>query len=376
MFKIGIVTHYYKSNNYGGNLQAYALCEYINKRFGYDAEQISYNRSAKYNLKCFIRETVLFLRDYKNLFLVFKLKKRIKAILSFNQQKIRHSTPFTDSTIYRTNKVYDAFITGSDQVWHPIAVCPVYLLDFVQKGKTKFSYAASLAVDEISDETREKFRKSLESYTGISVRENNVVSILDDVTEKNVECVLDPTLLLEPEDWDKVCEKCDIPEKFVFCYYLGDDDNLRDIASKYAVKRNLRIVTLPHIHGFYRECDAKFGDYGLYDVSPAQFITLIKNAETVFTDSFHASVFSIIYKKNFYVFERNSKQSMASRLYTLTEMFGLEGRFCDTEEKATIDYIESINGYDYSINSDRFNEAKIKSDAFLEMNLERVENEE
>lgn len=372
--KIGIITHYYKSNNYGGNLQAYALCEYL-KNIGYDVEQISYKRTFCYNMKSLVWKVIEIVKNYNNFFLFLKIRKRKKAILGFNQHKIKHSVVWKESTICKSNEVYDVFITGSDQVWHPSAVCSVYLLDFVAEDKIKFSYAASLAVNDIPDEIRGIYRQSLSDYNSISVREKNAVEILGKVTDKKIECVLDPTLLLSSNEWDKICEKCELPQKYIFCYFLGDDVSHRNIVTEYASKRCLKIATLPHIHGFYRNCDVKFADYNLYDISPAQFISLIKNSEAVFTDSFHASVFSIIYKKDFFVFERNTKESMGARLYTLTEMFGVEERFCDTKDKLNIEYIEKT--IDQGINFDfkKYEELKEKSEIFLRTNLEREKNE-
>lgn len=372
--KVGIITHYYKSDNYGGNLQAYALCEYINRYLGCEAEQISYDKKSEKKFKLFAWKIYNSVRNYKNFLIYSKLKKRRKALLHFNQDTIKHSIPYSNQTINNANNEYDVFITGSDQVWHPSAVCPAYLLNFVQKGKTKLSYAASLAIDELPDCNKDYYRKSLNDYTAISVRESNAVDILGEIIDKKIEVVLDPTLLLSKEDWDNICDECNVPDKYLFCFFLGNDVNHRKLANDYAKRKELKIVTLPNLLGSFRNCDSGFGDYCLYDVSPTQFISLVKNSEMVFTDSFHASVFSIIYKKDFFVFERNSKKSMGSRIYTLMEMFDLKERFCDTKEKMTIEYMEKFPTVDYNKKFEKYEVMKEKSELFLRENLKKNES--
>lgn len=372
MVKIGIITHYYKSENYGGNLQAYALCKYIRQYLGYDAEQISYSRRSNVNIKAFLGRLFRLIRKYKNLRITRQLRQRRRAILRFNQEAIRHSIPYTDANLKETNAVYDVFITGSDQVWHPHAVCPAYLLDFLQPEKTKLSYAASVAVNTLTEEQCRRYRDGLKDYAAVSVREKSTVELIQRLTDKHVECVLDPTLLLSRADWDEICEEYSIVGPYVFCYFLGDDAKHRQLAENYAEKRGLKIVTLPHSLGTYRDCDRNFGDVQLYDISPTQFIGLIKQAECVFTDSFHASVFSIIYHRLFFVFERSYKISMASRLYTLTDLFDLQFRFCDTEEKNTIEYIESLPPIDYDRKFEKFELAKKQSEDFLKKNLKSM----
>ena len=133
--KVGIVTHYYKSENYGGNLQAYALCKVV-EGLGHEVEQISLNRikdkGIAFFLKRVIRKVLKF--DIRN---ISNFRKRKKAFLKFNLEKIPHSKEYSERTINQSADCYDAFITGSDQVWHPYAVCEAYLLTFVPKSKIK-----------------------------------------------------------------------------------------------------------------------------------------------------------------------------------------------------------------------------------------------
>ena len=131
----------------------------------------------------------------------------------------------------------------------------------------------------------------------------------------------------------------------------------------------MKIVTLPYLTGKYRKSDDSFGDERLYDVTPGNFVALIKKATCVFTDSFHATAFSLIYNKEFFVFERSSKISMASRISNLLDLLELESRFCDTEERECVDYIEGLTKIDYGRRFDKFVEEKSQSIQFLMDNL-------
>lgn len=366
--KIGIVTHYYKSINYGGNLQAFALCKTLEK-LGYEAEQISLDRSKDLSIKSRLKRCVKRilkpnLRNRSN----FKIRE--KAFLGFNQNVIPHSnTVYSEKTIHKSAENYDAFITGSDQVWHPYAVCDAYLLKFAPSTKIKLSYAASIAHNEISDILKIKYQQALADYEAISVRENEAASIISPLTDKNVEVVLDPTLLLTKEEWLAMSHPSKISEKYLFCYFLGDDTNQRQIALEYAKKHSLKIVTLPNLLGKSRKSDENFGDYKLYDVSPQRLIGLINEAECIFTDSFHATVFSLLCQKEYFVFQRSGAKAMSSRIYTLSDLFNTKERFCDTETKITIDYLESCVPIDYTSNKEKYLIAKSKSIGFLKNNL-------
>ncbi|MDY3929415.1 MAG: polysaccharide pyruvyl transferase family protein [Clostridia bacterium] len=364
--KIGIITHYYKSKNYGGNLQAYALCKVLHK-LGYQAEQISFFRTK--NIKCKISDFYHNINILKNLSVYRSLKLRAKAIITFNLNSIPHSKVYTEKNIVNSVNDYDAFITGSDQVWHPSAYCPAYLLDFVPSFKTKISYAASVAANVLPDEVKKKFKESFETFNAISVREESSVNLLKDITSCDVAVTLDPTLLLTKDEWIDISEKHSMKEKYVFCFFLGNDIKSRKLAFEFSKKHNLKIVTLPHLLGSVRNCDINFGDYLLYDVSPGMFLSLIKDAEYVFTDSFHASVFSLIFEKEFFVFYRNGFKSMETRIYSLVDIFEVEEHFCNDERKATMEYIESLSPIEYNKSFEKYEYMKSFSIQYLHNSL-------
>ncbi len=379
--KVGIVTHYFKSKNYGGNLQAYALSQFINQIGRYTSFQISYDRrfdnvNRKNTKSKYLRKICrFFLQGIKKLFTFFlwrKIRQRNLSFNYFNQNFIPHTKEvFTQKTINQVNDEFDCFIVGSDQVWAPSAVCDFYLLKFAQKGKYKFSYAASLACKYIDDEKKIMYANALQNLNTISVREENGAEQIQSLTKIKVELVLDPTLLLSSEDWNKICPERRIKENYVFCYFLGGIKKYRKTIKPYAKSKKLKIVTLPYLAGAI--IGENFGDYRLFDISPADFISLIKYADCVFTDSFHATVFSHIYRKDFFVFQREGYKGMSDRIYSLTSLFDTQERFCDTREKANINYVKNLKAIDYNRTFIKFEEMKEKSIKFLESNLLKAE---
>lgn len=364
--KIGIVTHYYKSVNYGGNLQAYALCKFLNN-LGYDAEQICFpltsenllqkqeNQSGKN-----IKHIVLHLKNKINTsiynFLMYwprnsavkKIKVRNKKIQEFNESIPHSEFICIDNNFTDALRKYDVFIAGSDQIWNPIGYNPIYFLDFVPTNLPKFSYAASISQDKLPNEYVEKIKKHLKHFTAISVREKKAIILLENLVDKKINLVVDPTLLLTKLDWENVISKRIICDNYIFCYFLGSDNNARKVAEKFSKQKNLKIVTLPYLQGEYRTIDNKFGDYKLFEVSPTDFISLVKYSKYVFTDSFHATVFSEIFEKEYFVFQRFEAKSMANRIYDLTELFNHSERFLDTADKASYENIIALDKLSFS----------------------------
>lgn len=296
---------------------------------------------------------------------------RNDAMLEFNQNIIPHCEEvYSSDNIRDCGEEYDAFITGSDQVWNPVWYNSAYYLDFVPSNKIKMSYAASLGKTSISDEQIEIFKNNLADYTAVGVRELDAVSFLQPYSPVPVAWNLDPTLLLDADEWDEICGERVINEKYVFCYFLGADKNQRNVAKKFAKKNKLKLVTIPFVAGVFEGCDVNFGDYKLYDASPEKFISLIKYAEYIFTDSFHATVFSSIYRKQYFVFQRAGEKGMGTRIYSLMKLFESEERFLDTYEKATLSYIESLSALTYNHELELFNEMKRNSFNYLRENLE------
>lgn len=375
---IGILTEYYESENYGGVLQAFALCFTLNT-MGYHAEQIPYFKSieAKNNLRLAKKNTALDFMNIKSLkkrlvgkviqcILNKKFSIRKESFRNFRNVLIPHANEvYDDDTLANCGDAYDAYIVGSDQVWNPTFCHPGYMLDFVNKKRIKMSYAASLGVSSFDEQTRLEFKKSLSTYDGISVREDDAVSILSQLTDKNIECVLDPVLLLSRVQWDSIASNRGEGQDYIFTYFLGEDTLHRKLATEFANAHNLKVISMPYVWGRYRFCDKKFGDVRMYDVSPQDYIALIKNAKFVITDSFHAVVFSCIYQKEFFVFQRTDFEGMSTRLESITKLFGARSHFCDNEERLNLNYLKELPLIDYNKIKDIYERRKLNSIRFL-----------
>ncbi len=392
--KIGIISLYYQNRNMGGLLQAYALCAKL-RELGYFAEQITFDRKAsmvsqskwrtffkapfRYKLRSIKRniEKVFFRlsRDHK---------EATKQIAAQNESFDRFALSIPHSDMVYTQKElpdcvedYSVFITGSDQVWNMKAdgEFPAFFLDFVPHNKIKMSYAASISMTDISEEERSRIKDYLKSFHAVSVREKRAVELIQPLVSVPVAMNLDPTMLLSLQDWDASCGRRLVEGDYLFCYFLGERKKLRNLANKYAKINGLKIVTLPYIVGKYRACDRFFGDIRLSGITPFEFVALIKYAKAVFTDSFHGSVFSILYHKDFFVFNKESAGLHNSRIYSLLDQFDLMQRFCDTTFKETTGYMTSLPSIDYEGMEKKLQKYRADSIDFLNKNITTISAE-
>lgn len=385
--KIGIASLYTGSTNYGGCLQAYALCKVISD-MGYDVKQISYKRK---NIPAIDR----FKRTIANKRLCRMLKTRIRVSIrrvcnryygvnnKINEFKnsfteFRDSIPHTE-TIYNDDILkectdFDIYITGSDQVWNlgeTYEFSPFYWLDFVEKTKKKISYAASISMNNIPEKCWNGMQTRLSTFSGVSLREKDDVELINRIVGENIaEWVLDPTLLLTRDNWSKICsEKFEKRDKYIFAYILGDNISQRKTIQNFAKEVNLPIVTIPFLLGSYRKCDDGFGDFCYSNITPNDWISAIENASFVFTDSFHATVFSSIFRTPFFVFKRSkeNKYSMNSRIYSYLDLIGCRERLI--EDKANISSIVNQSSIDFETVDERLNKKRKSSIDFLKRQI-------
>ena len=357
--KIGIVTMYFGNRNYGGNLQAYALCCVLND-MGHKAEIVSFYNKNK--VRFILSSTKQFFLSFRN-GVSKKIRVRNKAIKSFNIS-IPHTKLFFPETIKKANKHFDCFIVGSDQVWNPDWLDEYTTLNFADNDKVKISYAASLGKINLSDKQRAILKQAIDNTNYISLREKENISLVKELTDKPIKWVLDPTLLLDKDHWDMIVSDRLINCEYMFCYFLRGDRPIIDVAVSYAKSRNLKIVTFPYLNGCLEDGDANFGDYRLYNVSPKDFISLIKYASFIMTDSFHATVFAHIYKKEFIVLSKNGNE-MGCRMSSLTEIFGTENRYLNDYRLLTFEYLQSLDSLPYKVDCEKYLKLKEESLSFL-----------
>lgn len=320
--RVGIVT--LLGNNYGGILQGYALKRQL-EIMGIDVIQVNYqlidkNRDMKKIIKNFVyygrnKKFKKFKEKY------FKLTPQINNIDDLKKQNIR----------------VNAFVAGSDQIWNqqiPMKDRKVFFLDFASKEK-RIAYAASVGRETVEEEEKEQISKWLNNLDFISIREKTGVDLYSKLTNKKIENVLDPTLLLSDEEWRKITNNKRITnEKYIFSYTLGAEQKVLDNIEEISEKLNMGIVEISYKKNFKNEIK------NVNDAGPSEFVGLIKNSNYVLTNSFHGMVFSILNKKQFFVFTRGK---MNSRIYDLLDILDLKSRIIDGENINTIDLNEKIN---------------------------------
>lgn len=354
----------YTQNNYGSKLQALATVKTL-EELGFDYEIIEYNKkTVGFILKSLPRFlNFVFLNDRYDQFqraIEYKRHPEVLKQINIRQQALwSFDKPFTShlSKKYKSYSAlkkecaekYDAVLTCSDQLWSPAALgSGFYNLMFAPSDMLKVSWASSFGVSKIPWYQVSRTKKYLNRIQHISMRENQGAKIVKELTGKSVPVLMDPVFMFDKNKWDAVvpCEKPKY-EKYIFCYFLGSNQNYRKIANELAQKTGLKIVTLRHLDR-YNAQDESFGDYAPYDVDPQDFLNILRNAEYVCTDSFHGTAFSIIYEKKFIAFDRysnKSSNSKNSRIESVCENLGLS----DRRYNSGSDIVDMINkDIDYS----------------------------
>lgn len=341
---VGVCIKYFHEN-YGGMLQAFATTKLL-EALGIDYELIQYKKKRNFvqKVKSLPRllNGVLLNDKYEALIKKIGKKKhpefaendriRIKAFERFKEQHFTKISPVFEEydDLCAGAKRYQAVITGSDQLWSPAGLpTNYYNLMFVPDGITKISYASSFGVGRIPWYQRKRTSQYLERIDHISMREERGREIVKELTGRDVPTVLDPVFMLDRNEWDRLIPRGEVLEdQYIFAYFLGNNPEHRKVVTEAAKNLNIKIVALHHLDQYVPN-DEDFGDVAMYDVGPDKFLDLLRGAAYVCTDSFHGSCFSVIYEKQFVVFNRyaeESKHSKNSRIDTLCYNLGLQER--------------------------------------------------
>ena len=242
---------------------------------------------------------------------------------------------------------YNLVLVGSDQVWAPLGLYSrFYNLIFVDECIPTMSYASSFGVTQIPWWQRRSTASFLKRIDAISVRELQGKQIVMELTGRDATVVCDPTLLRTREQWEQefIGKMPKVENDYIFCYLLGHRSESRDVVRQLSKDTGLPVVAIRHTDE-YIACDECFGDIALWDVDPIEFVQLISRATYVCTDSFHCSVFSIIFHRpflTFYRFASTDRNSRNSRIDSLLSLTGLTERLYHSditkEIQQTIDY--------------------------------------
>ena len=332
--KIGILT-YHRSNNVGALLQNYALIHKLSE-IGHNVETIDYKCALiEHNNRFFAKRNLK--ESIKLLIQLFPFVKRERLFNRFRHKYINLSKEVYDkNSISESISIYDAFITGSDQVWNLNINNEdyTYFLDFVPISKYRLSYAGSFGYSKLPKRFEQKTIDELKKFSCISVREESAKDILSTFGIYST-VVLDPTLLLTGEQWRQnfgIHKK--YSKKFIFVYLVAYTPELLSIAHKRAEKEGLELWVMHYNYRLFPKCK------NITAASPLDFLHFINEAEIVYCSSFHAMCFSILFKKNFYYSLDKSKVNNNSRLETLAKSLNLSHRNIDKLNNRTIDYNE------------------------------------
>ena len=323
--KATIITIYDPNPNYGNRLQNYALQEVL-KHYFHEVNTISFEQR-KPNMKTMVKYIIQKVAGFRIKGDTNYYKYHIPHVLVFNRFNRKYINTIRVKEINEAKSLKaDCFIIGSDQVWNPTYYDTdlkknIYLAAFTQKTP-KLSVSASFGVNQIASNWTCFFTEQLQTFQGISVREKAGAAIVNELIGHMPEVLVDPTLMLNAEDWSGIAKCPDgfaTDKPYVLTYFLGGrDSRAEEEINKIKQKYNMEVYHL-----------LDYSNPAVYVTGPCEFIYLISRSSIVLTDSFHACVFSFLFKKPFLVYKRRGADMM-SRIHTLLETFGLERKFVES----------------------------------------------
>ena len=348
--KAGIITWCDNNGptNYGQILQCYAMQNIFGK-LDFETLIIQYrNKTGRDFYKGKFKSHFLN-QIYEELFNFFVIEKtfnkRIYLFKKFIKENIELSTPCYDKEDVETvSKSCVVLVCGSDQIWNPVWFDPLYGLDFGSQNQKRIAYAPSGVAmeDDVSIQKYKEMVKYINHIDSVSVRESKSIEILKKYTDKSIQAVLDPTFLLEKKEWDNIASKRLIDEPYIFCYIMGSIRSyklvLKAIMQKYKAKK---IVLIPS-----NIVESRLNSAQCFtDAGPAEFVSLIKFAEAICTDSFHGTALSIKYEKQFYTLRRAQKDADLAANYLRID--NVLNKMCINERRVNsvkeVKGIEKIN---------------------------------
>lgn len=317
--KTGIVT-FHSAHNYGASLQTWAMQKTL-RNLGVDPVIINYRpeviESLYHPLDQYhgMKRTAMAILKTVGRNKAVKRSRRYEAFIKKNYSLTQeyHNYPELKKGVFDL----DSCIVGSDQVWniqHTDGYDPAYFLEFLPETVKKVSYAASVGTDYILPGIQKDFKKGLTDFHGISVRESSAQPLIQNLTEKPVDVVLDPTLLLQKEDYEELRKPVPHKEKYILVYMMEKNTNVIKLANHYSKVLGLPIIQRRPYTVFENEITP------FYTATPDEFLDYMANAEYVITNSFHGTVFSILYEKPFVSMLHSDTGSRTADLLKMLEL--------------------------------------------------------
>lgn len=356
--KIGLVTFYY-AHHYGAQLQAYALMKSITSSSETaDCDIIDYVRPDTIiasNVFQPIRSVRGVVRSLHSALHYPALQRRYTRFNQFIKDHMHLSKEVyrTPESVLAAPPTYDMYVCGSDQIWNPVIYPgnnfdPTFFMTFTNAPKV--SYAPSFGISSIPERNREELIGYLNTFNALSVREYEGADIIKSLTGKEASVVLDPTLLLTDKEWDELTTEPTENEPYMLCYFVTLTQSYIDQIRKIKEATGLKAIWL---------CGNRKGPQGfkkILDAGPSEFLTLFKHADFVCTNSFHGTVFSVIFGREFVCFSNHYQYSsieagsnmLNSRVFTLLDKLGLADRLIPVDSQDSIlDVIKKFKPLDY-----------------------------
>lgn len=369
MKKIGIIT-FHNSYNCGSMLESYAIYKKISE-IDSNAEIINFSSDGQKKLYNVFEKNTSLKNIVKNL-LVFPHRKQI----SRNNAKYEEfkNKNFKLSKKYKSNDLtdddYSILIAGSDQIWN-ITIDDyddAYFLSFAKKAK-KIAYAPSFGSKNIlkNSNNPDKYKNFINNFDALSVRENNGQKWIKDLTGKNAEVLIDPTLFYDDKFYDKIIDdECTPNYKYIFFYCPSFDRYLCKFVQKISKKYNLPVICWSS-KSYYKKFIYTFGFKLPKYESPAVYLSLIKHAELIFTTSFHGTIFSTIYRKKFFTLKNGGMYGDDDRVMTLLKQLDITERLIEPNYSKKYDYLKKM---DYSIYNKNLKKLQNKAQKYIKKNVE------
>jgi len=359
--KIGIIT-FHKAVNYGATLQCFALYRAV-KSTGYDCEVVDYLCDMYKHTDTFRGRLSGGVKKILEYILMYPTRSiRKKKIKEFMMQNTTLSEKlYTPQNIADSNKIYDSFIAGSDQIWdlRKTGNDFNFYLSFVKDAKKKNSYAASLG--EITPSVMACLSRELKDFNNISVREKDLQEAVELKTKRSAELLIDPTFLIDKMEW---MEHAVIPKEnnYILVFTLAKSPDLLSFAKQLSQKTGLKIIYLSV------RAERPLHTKIVSTAGIGEFLGYFSNAKYVVTNSFHGTAFSIIMEKEFFIGLHRETHMGNARLETLLDKFELKSRFL--ENNLELDLNKTI---DYEIVLSRIKHEKEHAFTFLNKIISNIE---
>lgn len=373
-------------NNYGSLLQAYALQEAFRQNgvasFLVDYDPLSFQRDEfssaagyiKHHVRIILKQRYAGRKGFiaSRVYPQYDDEARNAAYEEFRKVHLQYTKKCTlASDFYRLNDEYDILACGSDQIWAPTSFNPRYYLDFAKDSKRTLAYAPSIGLPEIHDEAiRQQVADLTRRIAHLSIREERGAQILESLLGVKPEVVLDPTALHTGEEWLGLLpvnpgRNEDGP--YAVCYFLSDDGQKWRSAQGIAKSLGLKLLGIPVF-----KSDAKRGVALCDGVGPIEFLSLIAGADAVFTDSFHGTMFSLLFHKEPYIYKRfadSSSTNQNSRIKNILAIAGLGDSILQDAESSNARRAFSI---DWAAVDGKIEKARRISRAFLSESISAI----